>query len=335
MALRVDSGGVAAGIGDADVEAGRTRPTAEASPQEVRAGEPRPATPDDTSAGFSSSSDGLFHGPALLMLVLSFVVLMWTVFFFFVVSPELDEDVDDGQQHKQSCFTIVLCFYLFAIVRVMMQVKPVGRLLQAVQRGRFGSSMRPLAFVILYCPLIVFTAGSVTFCLNALYELEREDTELTRALGMFGGFSLLVAIMSCVVTIWNASLAIQARRRIQKTCRPDLLTRIPTVPYDPDLFGAEDGRRYHGECSICLGEFEAEDEISVPICGHAFHRECLGRWLRSHRTCALCRRDVTQGSEAGAEEVGSGAEVAALGARGLEEAAPGADAAAHSSAIRV
>lgn len=82
----------------------------------------------------------------------------------------------------------------------------------------------------------------------------------------------------------------------------DLIARIPSVPYDPSLFGAQDGRLYHGECPICLGEFGAEDEIKVPLCGHPFHEDCLGRWLRRQRTCALCRRDVAQGApETGAK----------------------------------
>jgi len=81
----------------------------------------------------------------------------------------------------------------------------------------------------------------------------------------------------------------------------DCIARIPTVPYDPNLFGPQDGRLYHGECSICLEEFGPDDEIKVLPCGHPFHKECLGRWLCAQRTCALCRRDVAQALEAGAK----------------------------------
>jgi hypothetical protein len=73
----------------------------------------------------------------------------------------------------------------------------------------------------------------------------------------------------------------------------------------------------------------------VPFCGHAFHRECLGHWLRSHRTCALCRQDVTRASESGAEGAGSGAGVAVLGASRLGEATPGTATAAPSGVARV
>jgi len=129
---------------------------------------------------------------------------------------------------------------------------------------------------------------------------------------------LLVAMMSCVALLWKALLHAgavhEARRRSEKSHRrapPGTLARIPTVPYDPELFGADDGRRYHGECSICLEDFEAEDEIKVPHCGHAFHKDCLRRWLRRERTCAFCRQDVAQASEAGAEGVGPTHELSA------------------------
>jgi len=168
----------------------------------------------------------------------------------------------------------------------------------------------------------------------------RRDTEWLASNNLMD-YSLLVAMMSCVAVLWNALLrvgaATEARRQNEKLRRrapPGFIARIPTVPYDPELFGTEDGRRYHGECCICLGEFGAEDEIKVPHCGHAFHKDCLRRWLRKERTCALCRRDVTQASEAGAEDVGFGADVAVPGAGGPEEATPGTAPAAHSGVAR-
>jgi hypothetical protein len=255
------------------------------------------------------------------MLLLGFVSFTWTFFFHAAVSPDLEEYMGDDQQLRNSCFVIVVYFYLFAIVRVLMQVKPISRLLQAALRGRFGSTMSFFSFVMLYGPLLMFTVSSIALCMHVFASAGESEDKLTETLGMFGFISLLMAILSWVATLWNIYLAIDAGRRIQKTCSNDFITRIPTVPYDPDLFGAEDGMRYHGECSICLGEFETEDEISVPTCGHAFHTECLGRWLRNHRTCALCRKDVTQ--------------VAVPGACGPEQAAPGDSAAAHSGAIRV
>lgn len=48
------------------------------------------------------------------------------------------------------------------------------------------------------------------------------------------------------------------------------------------------------ECPICLGGFEAGDEVVMLKCGHIFHGVgCVREWLREHaRTCPTCRCDI-------------------------------------------
>uniref|UniRef100_A0A1J3EA37 RING-type E3 ubiquitin transferase n=1 Tax=Noccaea caerulescens TaxID=107243 RepID=A0A1J3EA37_NOCCA len=44
------------------------------------------------------------------------------------------------------------------------------------------------------------------------------------------------------------------------------------------------------QCSVCLGEYQAEDKLQqIPVCGHTFHMDCIDLWLTSHTTCPLCR----------------------------------------------
>ncbi|KAJ1453981.1 hypothetical protein M885DRAFT_522438 [Pelagophyceae sp. CCMP2097] len=44
------------------------------------------------------------------------------------------------------------------------------------------------------------------------------------------------------------------------------------------------------ECAICLSTVEHTD-ARMP-CGHLFHRECLGTWLRRNPVCPVCRFDL-------------------------------------------
>lgn len=50
-------------------------------------------------------------------------------------------------------------------------------------------------------------------------------------------------------------------------------------------------------CAICLADYEIGDRIvwaSNPLCEHAFHKECIERWLvkqRGNPLCPCCRRD--------------------------------------------
>ncbi|ONH99851.1 hypothetical protein PRUPE_6G053600 [Prunus persica] len=44
------------------------------------------------------------------------------------------------------------------------------------------------------------------------------------------------------------------------------------------------------ECCICLGVFEGEEKVKVlPKCHHAYHSECVDKWLSVQSSCPLCR----------------------------------------------
>ena len=49
-------------------------------------------------------------------------------------------------------------------------------------------------------------------------------------------------------------------------------------------------------CSICLGEMNITDDSCTTLpCGHQFHKECVGAWMKQVRktTCPLCRQKVS------------------------------------------
>ncbi|EAS03886.1 C3HC4 type (RING finger) zinc finger protein (macronuclear) [Tetrahymena thermophila SB210] len=47
-------------------------------------------------------------------------------------------------------------------------------------------------------------------------------------------------------------------------------------------------------CSICLCEFELEDEVRLTYCTHFFHSDCLKQWLKKQKNCPNCRNDLTE-----------------------------------------
>ncbi|KAE8735822.1 putative Ribosomal protein L34e superfamily protein [Hibiscus syriacus] len=44
-----------------------------------------------------------------------------------------------------------------------------------------------------------------------------------------------------------------------------------------------------GECSICLDEFQADEEDREMPCKHVFHSGCIEKWLQIHGSCPVCR----------------------------------------------
>jgi hypothetical protein len=42
-------------------------------------------------------------------------------------------------------------------------------------------------------------------------------------------------------------------------------------------------------CAICLDTMQNPLHSIHTSCGHSFHQPCIARWLRSSRTCPLCR----------------------------------------------
>ncbi|CAI9760749.1 unnamed protein product [Fraxinus pennsylvanica] len=48
------------------------------------------------------------------------------------------------------------------------------------------------------------------------------------------------------------------------------------------------------ECPVCLSVFvEGEGIRQLNACKHAFHVECIDKWLYSHSNCPVCRASVS------------------------------------------
>lgn len=58
-------------------------------------------------------------------------------------------------------------------------------------------------------------------------------------------------------------------------------------------FAALRGARHGLECAVCLARFDDADLLRLlPRCRHAFHLDCVDRWLESNASCPLCRTRV-------------------------------------------
>ncbi|GFO46841.1 RING finger protein 44 [Plakobranchus ocellatus] len=46
-------------------------------------------------------------------------------------------------------------------------------------------------------------------------------------------------------------------------------------------------------CVVCISDYENKQLLRMLPCFHEFHVECVDEWLKTHRTCPVCRHDVT------------------------------------------
>ncbi|XP_062228175.1 RING-H2 finger protein ATL46-like [Phragmites australis] len=69
----------------------------------------------------------------------------------------------------------------------------------------------------------------------------------------------------------------------------DVIDALPVFLYR-EVVGAGAGAKEPFDCAVCLCEFAGEDRLRLlPLCGHAFHINCIDTWLLSNSTCPLCR----------------------------------------------
>ena len=43
------------------------------------------------------------------------------------------------------------------------------------------------------------------------------------------------------------------------------------------------------KCSVCMGDFRANEELFKLQCGHIYHKKCLKSWLKKSIYCPLCK----------------------------------------------
>ena len=70
----------------------------------------------------------------------------------------------------------------------------------------------------------------------------------------------------------------------------DVIDALLVFLYREVVVGASAGAKEPFDCAVCLCEFAGEDRLRLlPLCGHAFHIDCIDTWLLSNSTCPLCR----------------------------------------------
>jgi len=46
------------------------------------------------------------------------------------------------------------------------------------------------------------------------------------------------------------------------------------------------------DCCICLNDFDDECEVSILMCNHILHKDCMIEWGKYKQSCPVCREEV-------------------------------------------
>ncbi|XP_046430902.1 RING finger protein 44 isoform X2 [Neodiprion virginianus] len=74
--------------------------------------------------------------------------------------------------------------------------------------------------------------------------------------------------------------------------KPRGLTRAEVEQLPSYKFNAETHQGDQTNCVVCMCDFEALQSLRVLPCSHEFHARCIDKWLKSNRTCPICRGDA-------------------------------------------
>ncbi|XP_024944477.1 RING finger protein 44 isoform X2 [Cephus cinctus] len=74
--------------------------------------------------------------------------------------------------------------------------------------------------------------------------------------------------------------------------KPRGLTRAEVEQLPSYKFNVDTHQGDQTNCVVCMCDFEALQSLRVLPCSHEFHAKCIDKWLKSNRTCPICRGDA-------------------------------------------
>ena len=68
------------------------------------------------------------------------------------------------------------------------------------------------------------------------------------------------------------------KEAVREACK----TQLVETPISENLVG--------DSCTVCLGTFEAGENVTALDCNHTFHKPCISTWIATKNVCPVCRR---------------------------------------------
>jgi len=66
---------------------------------------------------------------------------------------------------------------------------------------------------------------------------------------------------------------------------PEQIEQLPSYRCN-GIYGIESEQT---SCVVCMSDFEEQQMLRVLPCYHEFHVRCIDKWLKTSKTCPICR----------------------------------------------
>ena len=128
--------------------------------------------------------------------------------------------------------------------------------------------------------VVVLIVGMFTFTLLSIFRRCMHDRFMRRRRENLGNFPMGTAVDS---------------RQLPPGCPQHVIDAIPLSTYAASQWDSSEWGKEEACCSVCIDAFEEGDQLrTLPVCGHAFHKDCIDEWLKLHTTCPNCRASMIE-----------------------------------------
>ena len=93
----------------------------------------------------------------------------------------------------------------------------------------------------------------------------------------------------------NNALTKSERKFLDKIA-PWFFPKLPRYDYSIGIKNFAKRDEEDRECSICMDSIDPKDKKNIMItpCNHAYHKDCLKRWMKDRSSCPDCRRTLPE-----------------------------------------
>jgi len=124
--------------------------------------------------------------------------------------------------------------------------------------------------------------------LNEIFSQPQENREGNEPPqeGMFG------ALLNMLLSLHGARDGFMNLFPEERGLEKETLDSLPVVKYDSEKFKNVDDESK--QCSICIENFQDDQEVRFLWCLHRFHKNCVDQWLDKHTSCPICKKDYSE-----------------------------------------